>query len=49
MELANSLGIENVIFIGDEEVSQKKFKLRNMKTGEERLLSEPRLVSALKK
>lgn len=49
MELANSLTIENVIFIGDEEVSQKKFKLRNMKTGEERLLSEPRLISALKK
>jgi len=49
MELANSLGIENVVFIGDEEISQKKFKLRNMKTGEERLLSEPRLVSALKK
>ena len=49
MELANSLAIENVIFIGDEEVSQKKFKLRNMKTGEERFLSEPRLVSALRK
>ena len=49
MELANSLEIRNVIFIGDEEVSQKKFKLRNMKTGEEKLLSESRLISALKK
>ena len=49
MELANSLSIGNVIFIGDEEVSQKKFKLRNMKTGEEKLLSESRIISALKK
>lgn len=49
MELANSLGIPKVIFIGDAEVSQKKFKLRDMKSGDEKLLSESRLVSALKK
>ena len=49
MELANSLGVQRVVFIGDEEVSQKKFKMRDMKTGEERLLSELRLISALKK
>ena len=49
MELANSLGIQKVIFIGDEEVSQKKFKMRDMKTGEEKMLSEPRLISALRK
>jgi len=49
MELANSLGIQNVIFIGEAEVSEKKFKLRDMKSGDESLLSEPRLVSALKK
>ena len=49
MELANSLGVQKVIFIGDAEISQKKFKIRDMKTGEERLLSESRLISALKK
>lgn len=49
MELANSLGIKKVIFIGDAEVSQKKFKLRDMKTGQEKLLSESRLITALRK
>jgi len=49
MELANSLGVQRVIFIGDAEVSEKKFKIRDMKTGEERMLSESRLISALKK
>jgi len=49
MELANSLGVQKVIFIGDAEISEKKFKLRDMKSGEEKLLSEPRLISALKK
>lgn len=49
MELANSLGIQKVIFIGDEEISQNKFKLRDMKTGEEKMLSESRLISALRK
>lgn len=49
MELANSLGVQKVIFIGEVEISQKKFKIRDMKTGEERLLSESRLISVLKK
>lgn len=49
MELANSLGIQKVVFIGDAEISQKKYKLRDMKTGEEKLLSESRLINALKK
>lgn len=49
MELANSLGVQNVVFIGDVEISQKKFKIRDMKSGDERLLSESRLVSVLKK
>ena len=49
MELANSLGVQKVIFIGDAEISEKKFKIRDMKTGEERMLSESRLISALKK
>jgi len=49
LELANSLGIEKVVFIGEEEVKMKKFKLRNMKNGEEKLFSETRLISTLKK
>lgn len=49
LELANSLGIEKVVFIGEEEVQMKKFKLRNMKNGEEKLLSESRLIAALRK
>ena len=49
MELANSLGVQKVIFIGETEISEKKFKIRDMKTGEERMLSEQRIISALKK
>lgn len=49
LELANSLGIQNVVFIGEAEVHMKKFKLRDMKTGAEKLLSESRVISALKK
>lgn len=49
MELANSLGIQKVVFIGDAEIQMKKFKVKDMKTGDERLLSEARLIGALKK
>lgn len=49
LEYANSLNIPYVIFIGDDEVEKKKFKLKNMKSGEERLLAEKSLISALKK
>jgi histidyl-tRNA synthetase len=49
LELANSLGIQKAVFIGEAEVHMKKFKLRDMKSGEEKMLSESRLISALKK
>lgn len=49
LEYANSYNIKNAVFIGDEEVQKKKFKIRNMKTGEERLLSEKSLINILKK
>jgi histidyl-tRNA synthetase len=49
LDYANALSIQNVIFLGEEEAEKKKFKLRNMKTGEEKLLSEKQLISALKK
>ncbi len=49
LELANSLGIQKVVLIGEAEIEQKKFKVRDMKTGEEKMISESRLVGALRK
>ncbi len=49
LEYANSYKIPYTVFIGKEEVSKKKFKLRNMKTGKEELLTEKQLVARLKK
>lgn len=49
LEYANAYSIPSAIFIGRDEISQKKLKLRNMKSGEERLLMEKSLISALKK
>jgi len=49
LEYANALFIQNAIFIGEEEVEKKKFKLKNMKTGKEQLLTENALINALKK
>src|SRR3989344_4859914 len=40
LEYANAYQIPYAIFIGKDEISKKKFKLRNMKSGEESLLSE---------
>ena len=39
MEYANSYNIEQVIFVGAEEVKKKKFKVKDMKTGKEKLLT----------
>lgn len=44
LDYANSNNIEKVVFIGDEEAKQKKVKLRDMKTGKERLVSEKELI-----
>ena len=49
LEYANSLKIPFVVFIGQEEVGKKKYKLKNMETGEEKLLSDKPLVKALGK
>jgi len=48
LEFANSNSIEYVIFLGDEEVQKKKFKLKNMASGDERLLVEKSLIKELK-
>ncbi|MEN9626268.1 MAG: hypothetical protein RL557_596 [archaeon] len=44
LEYANSYQIPYVIFIGDEEVKKKKYKLKDMKSGKEKLVGEKELV-----
>ncbi|MCK5449442.1 ATP phosphoribosyltransferase regulatory subunit [Candidatus Pacearchaeota archaeon] len=44
MDYANSKGIEKVIFIGKEEISKKKFRVKDMKTGKEEFLSESNVL-----
>jgi histidyl-tRNA synthetase len=39
LEYASVLGIPYSVFVGEKEVKAKKFKLRDMKTGKEKLLS----------
>ncbi|MBT3397589.1 histidine--tRNA ligase [archaeon] len=43
LDYANSKGVEKVIFVGDEEVKSGKFKVKDMKSGEEKLLKENKL------
>ncbi len=40
IEYANAKKIEKVIFIGKEEIKKKKFKIRDMKSGDEKFLDE---------
>lgn len=49
LEYANSYSIPYAILIGEDEVKKKKYKIRDMRTGIEKNLSEKQLVSALKK
>lgn len=37
LDYANSYNINKIIFVGDKEVKSKKFKIKDMKTGKERL------------
>jgi len=48
LEYANARGVANVIFVGDEEVSQKKFKIKNMKSGKEKIVSGEKVVEYFK-
>lgn len=48
LEYANSYQIKNAIFIGEDEVSKKKFKLRDLSTGNEKMLTEKQLIAFLK-
>lgn len=44
LEYANSREIKKVIFVGKNEVEQNKFKIKNMDSGEEKLLSRQDLL-----
>jgi len=48
LSYANSLGIPFVLFIGKKELEQGKIKLRNMKTGEEKLLKPEEVKKEIK-
>jgi histidyl-tRNA synthetase len=47
LEYANSYGIVKTIFVGEEEIKKKKFKIRDMKTGKEEFVSEKQLMEIL--
>lgn len=49
LEYANSYQIPFALFIGEDEVKSKKFKLKDMNTGNEKALVEKSLISFLKK
>ncbi len=49
LEFANSQAVPYSIFIGSDEVAKKKFKLKDMKSGEEKLLTDKQLISFLSK
>ncbi len=49
LEYANYYSIPYVVFVGENEILNKKFKLRDMKTGKEEGLSEKALIKILKK
>jgi len=44
---ANTFDIPYVIFIGEDEVKSKKVKLKNMKTGKEKLISVKEAINDL--
>ena len=48
LDYANSLGIPYVIFVGKDELKAKKVKLRDMKTGKEKMVALDRIARLLK-
>jgi len=47
LEYADSMKIPYVVFVGDEEVKKKKYKIRDMVSGKERLVNSKGLVKEL--
>lgn len=48
LEYANRLAIPYVLFVGGDEIKQKKYKLRDMKTGKEEMLDLKGVVKRIK-
>ncbi|MFA5174296.1 MAG: HisS family protein [Candidatus Pacearchaeota archaeon] len=48
LDYANSYQIKYVIFIGDEEIKKKKYKLKDMASGKENFISESQIKKILK-
>jgi histidyl-tRNA synthetase len=48
LNYANALGIPFAVFIGEDELKQKKVKLRDMKTGKEDLLTIEYAITKVK-
>ncbi len=48
LNYANALGFDYVLFIGETELKQNRYKLRNMKSGEEKLLSVSEITAELR-
>jgi len=49
LNYANTMGIAFVGFVGEEELKQKKIKLKNMNSGDEKLVSVDEVVNIIKK
>lgn len=49
LEYANSYSIQFAIFVGEDEVKKKKFKIKDLSSGNERELAEKSIISLLKK
>lgn len=48
LEYANSYSIPKAIFIGEEEVKKRKYKIKDMKSGKEEFLSEKEILEGFK-
>lgn len=47
IKTASKKGIAHILFIGEEELESQRYKLKNLRTGEEKDLGLPRLVTQL--
>ena len=48
MDYANSYGVSWVILVGDEEVSENKYALKNMNSGDQEKISVDEIINKIK-
>ena len=48
LEYANSMGIPNVLIVGQKDLAENKVTLKNMETGEEKKLSVQEVLEEFK-